>query len=188
MSLDFKKVTMEPIEQKAEPVPARESKPKRKYKQRLSKTDAEKAITQLEVTHRYVKKDILDALKSKECGPGTNSRLAYLKALQQLEIDYVEQITKMGVLPENVQAQTATSFVFKAYVGNGGTVQTLPVNSKQLGDMERAEKREYNKGIADAPEDEAIRARFEAQYRGHRRVGDISPPRATLHRRMGQRR
>ena len=71
-----------------------ESKPKRKYKQRLSKSDAEKAITQLEVTHKYVKKDILTALKSKECYPGTNARLAYLKALQQLEIDYVEQIPR----------------------------------------------------------------------------------------------
>jgi hypothetical protein len=78
---------------------------------------AEKAITQLEVTHRYVKKDILDALKSKECSPGTNSRLAYLKALQALEIDYVEQITKMGVLPKNVASQTTTEYIFKAVVG-----------------------------------------------------------------------
>jgi hypothetical protein len=141
-----------------------DSKPKRKYKQRLSKSDAEKAIAQLEVTHRYVKRDILAALKSKECGPGTNSRLAYLKALQQLEIDYVEQITKMGVLPKNVASQTTTEYIFKAHVGKGGSVQTTPVNTKQLHDIERAEEKEYKKGISDSPEDEAIRAQFEAQY------------------------
>jgi hypothetical protein len=147
-----------------EPNVAPEPKPKRKYKQRLSKSDAEKAISQLQVMHRYVKKDILAALKSKECSPGTNSRLAYLKALQQLEIDYVDQITKMGVLPKNVTSQTTTEYIFKAHVSKGGTVQTMPVNNKQLQDMERAEKREYSKGIADSPEDEAIRAQFEAQY------------------------
>jgi len=147
-----------------ESTPAPEPKPKREYKQRLSKTDAEKAITQLEVTHRYVKKDILDALKSKECGPGTNSRLAYLKALRQLEIDYVEQITKMGVLPKNVASQTTTEYIFKAHVSKGGSVQTMPVNNKQLHDMERAEDKEYKKAVADSPEDDAIRAQFEAEY------------------------
>jgi hypothetical protein len=147
-----------------EPTPVPESKQKRKYKQRLSKTDAEKALTQLEVTHRYVKKDILTALKSKECSPGTNSRLAYLKALQQLEIDYVEQITKMGVLPKNVTSQTTTEYIFKAHVSKGGSVQTMPVNNKQLHEMERAEEKEYKKGVADSPEDEAIRAQFEAEY------------------------
>ena len=90
----------------------------------------------------YVKKDILDALKSKECSPGTNSRLAYLKALQQLEIEYVEQITKMGVLPKNVASQTTTEYIFKAHVGKGGSVQTTPVNKQQLHGIERAEEKE----------------------------------------------
>jgi hypothetical protein len=153
---------MEPIANETNAAP--EPKPKRKYKQRLSKTDAEKAIKQLEVMHKYVKKDILDALKSKECSPGTNSRLAYLKALQQLEIDYVEQITKMGVLPKNVASQTRTEYIFKAHVGKGGSVQTTLVNKQQLHNIERAEEKEYKKGMADSPEDEAIRAQFEAQY------------------------
>jgi hypothetical protein len=148
-----------------EPTSAPELNPKRKYKQRLSKTDAEKAITQLEVTHKYVKKDILAALKQKECSPGTNSRLAYLKALQQLEIDYVQQITEMGLLPKNVQAQTKTTYLFKAHVSKGGGVQTLAVNSKQqLLDITRAEEKEYKKGVADSPEDDAIRARLEAEF------------------------
>jgi hypothetical protein len=147
-----------------EPTPTPDPTPKRKYKQRLSKTDAEKALKQLEVTHKYVKKDILDALKSKECSPGTNSRLAYLKALQQLEIDYVQQITEMGVLPKNVASQTTTEYIFKAHVGKGGSVQTTLVNRKQLADIERAEEKGYKKGMADSPEDEAIRAQFEAEY------------------------
>jgi hypothetical protein len=147
------------------PTPAPESKPKRKYKQRLSKSDAEKAITQLEVTHKYVKKDILAALKQKVCSPGTNSRLAYLKALQQLEIDFVQQITAMGLLPKNMQAQTKTAYVFKAHVSKGGGVQTLIVDSKQqLLDITRAEEKEYRKGVADSPEDEAIRAQLEAEF------------------------
>jgi len=147
-----------------EPTPAPESKPKRKYKQRLSKSEAEKAITQLEVTHKYVKKDILAALKQKECRPGTNARLAYLKALQQLEIDYVEQITKMGVLPKNVASQTTTGYVFKAHVSKSGAVQTVPITSKQLSEMERAEGKEYRKGVFESPEDEAIRAQLDAEF------------------------
>jgi hypothetical protein len=153
---------MEPTVNETPPAP--ESKPKRKYKQRLSKSDAEKAITHLEVTHRYVKKDILSALKSEECKPGTNARLGYLRALQQLEIDFAEQMIKMGVLPKNVQAQTKTSYMFKALVGKGGAVQTIPVTSKQLNDVEQAEEQEYRKGVANSPEDEAIRAQLEAEF------------------------
>jgi len=156
---------MEPTANKPIPAPEPPAKPKRAYKKRMSKTEAEKAITQLEVTHRYVKRDIISALKSKECSPGTNSRLAYLKALQQLEIDYVEQITKMGVLPKNVASQTTTEYVFKAHVSKGGGVQTLAVDSKQqLLDISRAEEKEYKKGVADSPEDEAIRAQLEAEF------------------------
>jgi hypothetical protein len=40
----------------------------------------------------------------------------------------------------------------------------MPVNNKQLRDMERAEEKEYNEGVADSPEDEAIRAQLEAEY------------------------
>jgi hypothetical protein len=82
----------------------------------------------------------------KSSSPGTNSRLAYLKALQQLEIDYVEQITKMGVLPKNVTSQTQTQYIFKAHVGKGGSVQTTPVNTKQLQEIERAEARGMREG------------------------------------------
>ncbi len=69
----------------------------------------------------------------------------------------------MRVLPKNVASQTSTEYIFKGHVSKGGTVQTLPVNSKQLQDIERTEEKEYNNGIADSPEDEAIRAGFEAQ-------------------------
>jgi hypothetical protein len=143
----------------------RQPKPKRAYKKRLSKSDAQKAIIQLELTHKIVKKDILSALERKECSPGTNSRLAYLKALQQLKIDYVEQITKMGLLPKNVQAQSKTEYIFKAHVGKGGGVQTLAVDSKQhLLDISRAEEKEYKKGVSNSPEHEAIRAELEAEF------------------------
>jgi hypothetical protein len=153
---------MEPTASDATPVP--ESKPKRKYKQRPSKSDAEKALTQLEVTHKYVRKDILAALNQKECRPGTNARLAYLKALQQLEIDFVDQLTKMGTLPKNVAAQTTTEYKFKAHVSKGGGVQTLAVSAKQLSEMERTEDKECRKGAFESPEDAAIRAQLEAEY------------------------
>jgi hypothetical protein len=137
---------------------------KRAYKKRLTKSDADKAVTSLILTHRYVKKDILDALRAKECSPSTNARLAYLKALQQLEIDFAEQMTKMGVLPKNVQAQTKTSYVFKAHVSKGGTVQTLSVSEKQLSELEKSEEKEFRQGAADSAEDETIRAQLEAEF------------------------
>jgi hypothetical protein len=141
-----------------------EPRTKRRYKQRLTKSDADKAITSLIVTHRYVRKDILAALREKECRAGTTARLAYLKALQQLEIDFAEQMVKMGVLPKNVQAQSQTSYKFKAVVGHGGTVQTLAVSDQQLDELEKAEAKETRKGVAEEPEDEAIREQLEAEY------------------------
>ena len=77
----------------------------------------------------------------------------------------MEQITKMGVLPKNVASQTTTQYLFKAHVGQGGSVQTTPANKQQLTDIERAEAKEYKKGMGDSPEDEAIRAQFEARPR-----------------------
>jgi hypothetical protein len=146
---------------------APEVKPKRKYKTRNSMSDAEKAIRDLRDTHKYVKKDIEKALKSKECSPGTNSRLAYLKALQQLEIDFAETMTKMGVLPKNVAAQTTTSYTFKAHVSKGGNVSTVPVSTPaQMQELERSEAREAKRGYANAPEDDAIRAGFDEQFAG----------------------
>ena len=144
--------------------PEEAAKATRAYKQRSKLSDAEKAIAKLDKTHKFVRLDILKALRGKECCPGTNSRLAYLKALQQLEIDYVQQMTEMGVLPKNATSQTTTEYIFKAVVGKGGSVRTTSVNTKQLHDIERAEEKEYKKGMADSPEDEAIRAQFETQY------------------------
>lgn len=152
------------MEEQQTPAPEEAPIAHRAYKQRSKLSDAEKAIAKLNKTHKFVRLDILKALRGKECSPGTNSRLAYLKALQQLEIDYVEQITKMGVLPKNVASQTTTQYIFKAHVGQGGSVQTTSVNKQQLTDIERAEAKECKKGMADSPEDEAIRAQFEAQY------------------------
>ena len=140
---------------------------KRAYKQRPKLSAAAKAIAKLEKTHKFVRLDILKALRAKECSPGTNSRLAYLKALQQLEIDYVDQITKMGVLPKNVQAQTTTQYVFKAHVTSGGSVNTVPVSSAaEVRELERIESKETKKGYFVSEEDEAIRAELEAQFGG----------------------
>jgi hypothetical protein len=56
-------------------------------------------------------------------------------------------------------SQTTTEYKFKAHVGKGGSVQTMPVNDKQLHEIKRAEDQEYKKGVlADSPEDEAIHA------------------------------
>jgi hypothetical protein len=112
------------MEEQQTVAPDEAPKAKRAYKQRNKLSDAEKAIAKLNKTHKFVRLDILKALRGQECSPGTNSRLAYLKALQQLEIEYVEQITKMGVLPKNVASQTTTQYIFKAHVGQGGSVQT----------------------------------------------------------------
>ena len=143
------------------------SKAKRAYKQRTKLSASAQAIAKLEKTHKFVRLDILKALRAKECSPGTNSRLAYLKALQQLEIDYVDQITKMGVLPKNVQAQTTTQYIFKAHVSSGGTVNTVPVaDGAEVRELERIESKEAEKGYFVSEEDEAIRAELEAQFGG----------------------
>jgi hypothetical protein len=55
-------------------------------------------------------------------------------------------------------SRTTTEYKFKAHVGKGGSVQIMPVNDKQLHEIERAEEKEYKKGVADSPEDEVIRA------------------------------
>jgi hypothetical protein len=155
------------MEEQQELTPEETPKAKRAYKQRAKLSAAAKAIAKLEKTHKFVRLDILKALRGKECSPGTNSRLAYLKALQQLEIDYVDQITKMGVLPKNVQAQTTKQYVFKAHVTSSGNVTTVPVSTPaEVRELERIESKEMKKGYFMSEEDEEIRAELEAQFGG----------------------
>ena len=56
--------------------PEETPKAKRAYKQRNRLSDAEKAIAHK--THKFMRLDILKALRGSESSPGTNSRLAYL--------------------------------------------------------------------------------------------------------------
>jgi hypothetical protein len=77
----------------------------------------------------------------------------------------VEQITTMGVLPKNVQAETTTNYVFKAHVAKSGDVTTVRCRVRQrCGNLSVAEVREMKKGYFASEEDEAIRARLEAEF------------------------
>lgn len=137
--------------------PEQPPRTKRSYKKRVQKNDAEKALANLIATHRYVKRDILKCIRDKECRSGTGARLNYLKALQDLEIDFLKQITAMGYIPKNAKAESRTEFVYKAIVGHGGLVSTVPVNGKELTEAKEIE-------LPYVPEDEAIRENLEREF------------------------
>jgi|SRR5271155_593773 len=139
-----------------------EPRAKRKYKQRAIKTEGEKAITELQVRHRYIVKEILKALKGKQCGEGTTARLHYLEKLQELTIGYTKAMTALGALPKNAHNQSRTEFKFKSVVGHGGQIQTLPVTEEQLKTIEKREAKEIE--LPYVPEDEAIREQLEREF------------------------
>jgi len=139
--------------------PEQPPRTKRSYKKRVLKNDAEKALANLIATHRYVKRDILNCIREKECRSGTGARLNYLKALQELEIDFLKQITAMGYIPKNEKAESRNEFIYKAIVGYGGRVSTVPVNEKELSKMEAKEI-----DLPYVPEDEAIREELEREF------------------------
>ena len=142
--------------------PEQPPRTKRSYKKRVQKNDAEKALANLIATHRYVKRDILNCIREKECRSGTGARLNYLKALQELEIDFLKQITAMGYIPKNAKAESRNEFIYKAIVGHGGHVSTVPVNDKELTEMSKKEAREIE--LPYVPEDEAIREELEREF------------------------
>ena len=152
------------MENEQQITPTAEPRKKRAYKKRLTKSPADRAVTNLIVCHRYVKKDIMDALKSKECRVGTSARLAYLKRLEESEAAFTKQMIELGVLPKNVSAQTTTSYLFKAHVGHGGAVQTSVVSKQQLAELYKSEATEVRKGVAESPEDEQIREQLESEF------------------------
>ncbi len=139
-----------------------ESSKKRKYKTRNRMSESEKLMRDVEVNYKTTRKMLLKSLENSNVGTG--SYLQHLKALDDQFLKYAEFRREIGLLPKNVASQTATEYVFKAHVGKGGSVQTLPVNSKQLHDLERAEQREYDSHVASSSEDEAIRAQLEAEF------------------------
>jgi hypothetical protein len=152
------------MENEQQITPTSEPRKKRPYKKRLTKSPADKAITSLIVCHRYVKKDIMDALKSKECRPGTNARLAYLKRLEESEAAFTKQMIELGVLPKNVSAETTSSYVFKTVTSKGGGMQTISVSEKQLSELEKSEATQIRIGAAESPEDEQIRTQLENEF------------------------
>jgi hypothetical protein len=135
---------------------------KRAYKSRGKMSEAEKLMRDLDAGYKHNRKMIEKSME--ECGKGTNTYLAHVKALDAQLLEYARFRREIGMLPKSVASQTTTEYIFKATVGKGGSVQTTAVNAKQLQDIEHAEEKEYKKGMADSPEDEAIRAQFEAQY------------------------
>jgi hypothetical protein len=135
---------------------------KRRYKQRVIKTDGEKAIAAFVQTHRYARKEILSALRSDACKPGTNARLLYLKRLEESEIDFAKQMVALGAIPKNAHAQSRTEFIYKAIVGNGGQVSTVPVDEKQLKELDKKEAKTVE--LPYCAEDEAIRENLEREF------------------------
>jgi hypothetical protein len=150
------------MEEEQTVAPEAAPKTKRAYKSRGKMSEAEKLMRDLDAGYKHNRKMIEKSME--ECGKGTNTYLAHVKALDAQLLEYARFRREIGMLPKSVAAQTTTEYVFKAHVGKGGSVQTTAVNTKQLHDIELAEAKECKKGMADSPEDEAIRAQFEAQY------------------------
>jgi hypothetical protein len=147
-------------------------KAKRAYKSRGKMSEAEKLMRDLDAGYKHNRKMIEKSME--ECGKGTNTYLAHVKALDAQLLEYARFRREIGMLPKSVAAQTTTQYIFKAHVAKSGNVTTVPVSSAaEMQELERSEEKEMKEGYYKSEEDEAIRARFEAEFGG----GAVEPER-----------
>jgi hypothetical protein len=138
-------------------------KSKRAYKSRGKMSEAEKLMRDLDAGYKHNRKMIEQSMA--ECGKGTNTYLAHVKALDAQLLEYARFRREIGMLPKSIAAQATTQYVFKAHVAQSGNVTTVPVSSAaEMKELERSEEQEMKKGYFTSEEDEAIRARFEAEF------------------------
>ena len=140
-----------------------ESNKKRKYKTRNRMSESEKLLRDLEANYKSTRKMLLKSLEN--CNLGTGSHLQHLKALDDQFLKYAEFRRDIGILPKNIASQTVTEYKFRAVMGKGGSVRTVPLQTKQQAlELDRAEEKQARRNLFDSPEDEAARAQLEAEF------------------------
>lgn len=142
---------------------ATEPKAKRKYKTRNRMSESDKLMRDLEANYKSTRKMLLKSLEN--CRIGTASYLQHLKALDDQFLKYAAFRREIGILPKNVASQTVTKYQFRAVMGKGGLVRTVPVQTKEQAlELDHVEQKEAQNGYFDSAEDEAIRKRLDEDF------------------------
>lgn len=84
----------------------------------------------------------LEAGKAK-CKVGSSVYLNYCKAIFNLQLEKIRALQELGYYPKNLGNMTVDKFVFKAVMGEDGSINTRPVNidfdKSKVVDVEAAE-------------------------------------------------
>lgn len=121
-----------------------------------SLTEEAKRIKRMRKSYNDARKQVKEAMA--QCSAGTNTHLAHIKALAEIDSNERAEEIALGLSPANLGAMVTTSFVYVAHC------PTIPANKAEL---EKLLHGQMVKACADVhyePEDEAIRQSFEESF------------------------
>jgi hypothetical protein len=123
----------------------------------MTLTDEAKRVKKLHKSYNDARKQIKAAMEP--CSPGTNTHLAHIKALSELDSREREEEIALGLMPANLGAMVTTEFIYIAHV------QAMPANRAELAQLLTKQTTKAVDGLHYDDADEAIREQLKQEYR-----------------------
>lgn len=119
--------------------------------------NADKLIRRMHKSYNDARKQIKAAMA--ECSAGTQTHLAHIKALAELDAKERAEEIAVGIAPQDLQKATQLEYHYVAHV------HTIPANRAEAEALVREGMLKDLGKLHYSDEDEAIRKRLEEQFR-----------------------
>jgi hypothetical protein len=120
-------------------------------------TDEAKRVKKLHKSYNDARKQIKAAME--QCSPGTNTHLAHIKALSELDSRERAEEIALGLTPANLGAMVTTEFIYVAHV------QAMPANRAELEKLLGRQMVKASDGLHYDDADEAIREQLQSEFK-----------------------
>ena len=119
-------------------------------------TDEQKRIRRMRRSYNDSRKQIKEAMA--KCSVGTNTHLAHIRALSELDSKEREEEIKLGLSPQNLGAMIATEFLYISHV------PVLPASREELDRILGKQMIKACEGLHYDEADEEIRRDLEEHF------------------------
>jgi hypothetical protein len=120
-------------------------------------TDEAKRVKKLHKSYNDTRKRMKAALAI--CSPGSNTHLAHIKALSELDSREREEEIALGLTPANLGALVTTAFLYVAHC------PTVPANRAELEELLGNRMVKASDGVHYEEADEAIREQLQSEFK-----------------------
>ena len=122
----------------------------------MTLTDEQRRIRRMRKSYNDARKQVKKAMA--ECSAGTNTHLAHIKALAEIDANERAEEIALGLSPANLGAVTRTEFLYVAFANS------VPTTREELAKVLGTQLAKACEGLAISDEDAATRQKLEEDY------------------------